>query len=121
MEGLFVRRGPTRFPSRLQLPGVRSRICGSPSPKTREARKRAAHGSLLRRVCVSMVRDASLNKESHNPDAGVEGAYDVDWTSGTVWLNQHKIGSCSHRAPRGDSVKLLSSGWVDVVAARPLG
>ena len=84
--------------------------------KTREARKRAAHGSLLRRVCVSMVRDASLN-ESHNPDAGVEGAYDVDWTSGTVWLNQHKIGSCSHRAPRGDSVKLLSSGWVDVMAA----
>ena len=64
-----------------------------------------------------MVRDASLNKESHNPDAGTEGAYDVDWTFATVWHNQHKIGSSAHRAPRGDSVKLMSSGWVDVMAA----
>eukprot|EP00439_Symbiodinium_sp_Y106_P054561 s1498_g7.t1 len=56
--------------------------------KTREARKRAAHGSMLRRVCVSMVRDACINKESHHPDAGVEGAYDVDWTSGTCSVAQ---------------------------------
>eukprot|EP00439_Symbiodinium_sp_Y106_P075468 s658_g14.t7 len=38
-------------------------------------------------------------------------------TSATVWHNQHKIGSSAHRAPRGDSVKLMSSGWVDVMAA----
>ena len=34
-----------------------------------------------------------------------------------MWHNQHKIGSSAHRAPRGDSVKLMSSGWVDVMAA----
>ena len=82
--------------------------------KTREARRRSAHGSLLRRVCLNLVKDAALNKDSHNPAAIEEGAYDVDWNAGTVWLGEWKLGSSTHRTPSGDDVRVLSTGWVDI-------
>ena len=84
--------------------------------KTKEARRRSAHGSLIRRVCTNLVKDAQLNKEAHNPLGADDSAYDVDWNAGSVWLGEWKIGSSAHRAPKGDSVKLLSSGWIDVMS-----
>ncbi|CAE7710560.1 unnamed protein product, partial [Symbiodinium sp. CCMP2456] len=90
--------------------------------KTREARRRSSHASLLRRVCLGLVKDAAANKEAHNAMALEDGAFDVDWSSGTIWLGEWKIGSCVHRAPANEDVRVLSSGWVDVgVAARALG
>ena len=82
--------------------------------KTREARRRSSHGSLTRRVCLDVARDCALNKEAHNVTATVETNYDVDWNSGTVWLGEWKLGSCIHRQPKNDGVRLLSSGWIDV-------
>ena len=45
-----------------------------------------------------------------------ESAYEVDWGSGTVWVGEFKLGSATHRAPRGDGVKQMGSGWVDLNA-----
>ena len=85
--------------------------------KTREARRRSAHGSMLRRLCLAVVRDAPHNKEAHNVMAVEEGAYDVDWNSGTVWLGEWKLRSSVHRQPISNKdVKMLSSGWVDLGA-----
>ena len=60
------------------------------------------------------MKDAALNKDSHNPVAIEEGAYDVDWNAGTVWLEEWKLGSSTHRTPSGDDVRVLSTGWVDI-------
>ncbi|OLP82788.1 hypothetical protein AK812_SmicGene36536 [Symbiodinium microadriaticum] len=84
--------------------------------KTKEARKRSSHGSLIRRVCLAMVEDCRTNQEAHNMTAGVETSYDVDWGSGTVWCSEWKLGSSIHRQPRGDNVRVLSSGWIDLEA-----
>ena len=110
-------------PHRLQSVSAEGRPMWAQFTKTREARRRSAHGSMLRRVCLSIVRDAAQNKESHNVTAVEEGAYDVDWNSGTVWLGEWKIGSAVHRQPaNNEDVRVLSSGWVDLAAAsRALG
>ena len=84
--------------------------------KTKEARKRSSHGSLIRRVCLAMVADCRQNQEAHSMIAGEESSYDVDWGSGTVWCSEWKLGSSVHRQPRGEHVRLLSSGWIDLEA-----
>ncbi|CAE7769490.1 unnamed protein product [Symbiodinium sp. CCMP2456] len=96
--------------------GGEGKVMWASFTKTREARKRSAHGSLIRRVCTGLVKDAMMQREAHNPQGAEEGSYDVDWNSGTVWMGEWKIGSSTHRHPRGDSVKLLSSGWIDIMA-----
>ena len=110
-------------PHRLKSVGPEGRPMWAQFTKTREARRRSAHGSMIRRVCVSLVKDAAHNKESHNVTATEEGAYDVDWNSGTVWLGEWKIGSAVHRQPaNSEDVRMLSTGWVDLGAAsRALG
>ena len=84
--------------------------------KTREARRRSAHGSMLRRVCLGAVEDAAASGEAHNLLARAETAYEVDWGSGTVWVGEWKLGSATHRMPKGDGVKQMSSGWLDLNA-----
>ncbi|CAE7942707.1 unnamed protein product [Symbiodinium sp. KB8] len=84
--------------------------------KTREARKRSSHGSLIRRVCLAMVADCRHNQEAHSMFAGEESSYEVDWGSGTVWCSEWKLGSSVHRQPRGEHIRLLSSGWIDLEA-----
>ena len=111
-----LRAQPHRLTSTVQGGSEMGRPMWAQFVKTREARRRSAHGSLLRRVCLGLVKDAIHNQEAHNPGAVEEGAYDVDWGSGTVWLSEWKIGSSTHRPPTGDDVKLLSTGWVDIGA-----
>ncbi|CAE7746111.1 unnamed protein product, partial [Symbiodinium microadriaticum] len=82
----------------------------------------SAHGSLIRRICTTLVRDAPLSKEAYNPQGLEDGADDVDWKAGSVWLGEWKTGSSSRRPPKGDSVKLLATGWIDILAmARATG
>ncbi|CAE7463550.1 unnamed protein product [Symbiodinium sp. CCMP2592] len=116
-----LRATPHRLPSTAGSDGL-GRPMWAQFTKTREARRRASHGSMLRRVCTNLVKDAEISKEAHNISAKEDGAYDIDWTSGTAWHGELKLGSSSHRAPKGDSIKLLSSGWVDIMAvARATG
>ncbi|CAE7810020.1 unnamed protein product [Symbiodinium sp. CCMP2592] len=84
--------------------------------KTKEARKRSQHCSLLRRLCLEVARDVQKSGESCRPEATEEAKYECDWAAGTIWFQDWKIGSASHRAPRGESIKVISSGWVDVQA-----
>ena len=110
-------------PHRLKSVSADGKPMWAQFTKTREARKRSAHGSMLRRVCLALVRDAAHNQESHNAMAIDEGAYDVDWNSGTVWMGEWKLGSSVHRQPAANAdVKLMSTGWVDIASiARALG
>ncbi|CAE7234815.1 unnamed protein product [Symbiodinium sp. CCMP2592] len=82
--------------------------------KTREARCRGAHGSMVRRVCHGMVADAALANEAHNVMAKNEGSYEVDWGSGTVWIGEWKLGSATHRMPKGEDIRQPNSGWIDI-------
>ena len=110
-------------PHKLQSAAVGGKPMWAQFTKTREARRRSAHGSMLRRVCLTVVKDAAQNQESHNVMAVEEGAYDVDWNSGTVWLGEWKLGSAVHRQPaNNEDVRLLGTGWVDLGAtSRALG
>ena len=110
-----LRATPHRLQSTAGADGV-GRPMWAQFTKTKEARKRASHGSMLRRVCTTLVKDAELAKEAFNPQAKEDGAYDIDWSSGTVWHGERKLGSSSHRTPRGDSIKVLSGGWVDILS-----
>ncbi|CAE7274757.1 unnamed protein product [Symbiodinium sp. CCMP2592] len=110
-----LRATPCRLPSTAGADGVQKSMWAA-FTKTKEARRRGAHASMLRRVTATLARDARLNKDAHNPAAVEDGAFDMDWNSGSVWLGEHKLGSSAHRTPRGESIKLLTSGWVDVMA-----
>ncbi|CAE7780044.1 unnamed protein product [Symbiodinium sp. CCMP2592] len=118
-----LRAQPHRLASTMQGgPDPLGRPMWAQFVKTREARRRSSHGSLLRRVCLQLAKDAAHQGEAHNPAAVEEGAFDVDWNAGTVWLGEWKLGSSTHRPPVHEDVKLLSTGWVDVGSvAKALG
>ena len=84
--------------------------------KTKDQRRRSSHCSLLRRVCVTTASEARAAGESFKAEAVDESKYELDWGSGSGWFEEWKIGSASHRAPNLESVKVLSTGWVDVQA-----
>ena len=115
-----ARSTPYRLDSTTALGATKNLWCSF--TKTREARRRSAHGSMIRRVCLSMVGDAAASNEAHNPGALAEGVYEIDWGSGTVWMGEFKLGSAAHRQPKNDSTKLMTSGWIDFSAvARATG
>ena len=85
--------------------------------KTRGARQRTAHASMLRRVAIELSGDAKgENGTPKFPEALLNESYDVDWAAGTTWRQQWKLGSATHRQPKGGDVKLMAGGWVDLAA-----
>ena len=60
-----ARGSPVSLPSTTSLGATKNLWCSF--TKTREARKRSAHASMIRRVCLSMVGDARANSEA-NPN-----------------------------------------------------
>ena len=84
--------------------------------KSRSARQRSVHASMLRRVAIDLAGDAKTAEGTPKcPEALVGENYDVDWAAGTIWRQQWKLGSATHRQPKGD-VKAMSGGWLDVNA-----
>ncbi|CAE7847912.1 unnamed protein product, partial [Symbiodinium necroappetens] len=86
--------------------------------KTRTARLKSSHVSLIRRVVIALAKDAGANGA-----AGVnaivndqQSAFDCDWNLGTIWSGPLKLGSASHRPPRGEECITLSGGWVSITA-----
>ena len=111
-----LRANPVTLPSSAPENGGVAKNMWIQFVKTKEARKRSQHCSLLRRLCLELARDTQAAGEQVKPEAVEEVKYECDWGAGTVWFQEWKIGSASHRAPRGDAIKLLASGWVDVQA-----
>ena len=84
--------------------------------KSRTARQRSAHASMLRRVAIDLAGDAKTTEGAPKfPEALLGENYDVDWAAGTIWRQQWKLGSSTHRQPKGE-VKLMNGGWVDITA-----
>ncbi|CAE7295584.1 unnamed protein product [Symbiodinium sp. CCMP2456] len=85
--------------------------------KSKGARQRTAHASMLRRIAIDLASDAKTEEGTPKcPDAILPENYDVDWAAGTTWKAQWKLGSSSHRQPRGDEIKVMPGGWVDIAA-----
>ena len=86
--------------------------------KTKNARLRSSHASMIRRVTIALA------KESHLSSAGGVGnglnlqttAYDIDWNLGTVWCGTLKLGSSTHRAPKDEECVTMTGGWVSITA-----
>ena len=92
--------------------------------KTRNARARSSHVSMVRRVAVLLAKDSA------GQAGGVGGAsdgtdplsYDCDWNLGTIWLGCEKLGSTSHRQPREGEVITIGAGWISLSSvARAVG
>ena len=85
--------------------------------KSKGARQRSGHASMIRRIAVDLAGDAKDGQGAPKcPEAAVPDNYDVDWGAGTVWRQDWKLGSSVHRQPRGGDVRIMSGGWVDVTA-----
>ncbi|CAE7358238.1 unnamed protein product [Symbiodinium sp. CCMP2592] len=81
--------------------------------KTKNARVRSSHVSMVRRVAIALAKD-------HGQGDGANSlitSYDCDWNMGTLWNGSEKLGSATHRQPKGsDEIVLMSGGWVNVSA-----
>ncbi|CAE7888122.1 pol, partial [Symbiodinium necroappetens] len=85
--------------------------------KSKGSRQRTAHASMLPRIAIDLASDAKTEEGTPKcPDAILPESYDVDWAAGTTWKAQWKLGSSSHRQPRGDEIKAMPGGWVDIAA-----
>ena len=86
--------------------------------KTKHARLRSSHVSMIRRVTIALA------KEAHQSCAGGVSnglnlqttAYDCDWNLGTIWCGSLKLGSSTHRAPKDEETVLMTGGWVSISA-----
>ena len=85
--------------------------------KTKAARQRTAHISMVRRVAMNLAADSKnemggvLNVEHTTPQA-----YDMDWSAGTIWCGIHKLASSTHRSPKSSEVVTMPGGWVNLDA-----
>ena len=85
--------------------------------KTKGARLRTSHASMLRRITLQL---AGENKDAEGaplrPNCLLTENYDIDWNAGTTWYGAAKLGSATHRQPRDGDIKIMPSGWVDIRA-----
>ena len=104
------------------LPSTRdgndSRTMWASFVKTRNARLRSSHVSMVRRVTIALAKDA-FSEQAGGVCQGLNlqvTAYDVDWNMGTIWCGTRKLASASHRAPRDEEVVTMTGGWVSLTA-----
>ena len=74
--------------------------------KTKDARARSTHVSMIRRVVI----DPSEENAAHPGGLGAPSictevtACDCDWSLGTIWCGQEKLGFATHRQPKEGEV-----------------
>ena len=85
--------------------------------KTKAARQRTAHISMVRRVTITLASD-SKNEAGGvlNVEHTIAQSYDMDWSAGTIWCGIHKLASATHRAPKSSEVISMPGGWVNLDA-----
>ena len=85
--------------------------------KTRTARARSAHISMVRRVVMGLSADAKTEAGGvMNLEHTQIGAYDMDWNAGTIWCGAHKLASSTHRCPKDAEVITMTGGWINLDA-----
>ncbi|CAE7848677.1 pol, partial [Symbiodinium necroappetens] len=85
--------------------------------KTRTARTRTAHISMIRRVTMALA--AEVKDEGGgvlNIDHTLVVSYDMDWGAGTLWCGPQKLGSSTHRPPHEAEIVKMTGGWVKLDA-----
>ena len=109
--------------SQLKLPIASARSMGEEKTlscafvKTKQARTRTAHISMVRRVTMMLAAE-SKNEEGGvlNIEHTVSGAYDMDWNAGTIWCGLHKLASSTHRCPKDAEAVTMTGGWINLDA-----
>ena len=85
--------------------------------KTRTARVRSSHISMVRRVTINLVSDTKDDGGGVLHELHVAPtAYDMDWSAGTIWCGVHKLASSTHRKPKDAETVLMTGGWVNLDA-----
>lgn len=85
--------------------------------KTKTARARTAHISMVRRVTISLTADVKDEGGGVlNLDHTLATSYDMDWSAGTIWCGPQKLASSTHRPPKHVEVVTMSGGWVNLDA-----
>ena len=85
--------------------------------KTRTARVRSAHISMIRRVTIELAGDTKDEGGGVlNVLHTLQTAYDMDWSAGTIWCGIHKLGSATHRKPKEANTIVMSGGWINLDA-----
>ncbi|CAE7593269.1 unnamed protein product [Symbiodinium necroappetens] len=85
--------------------------------KTKVARARTAHISMVRRVTIQLAADVKDEGGGVlNLDHTLAASYDMDWSAGTIWCGPQKLASATHRPPKQAEVITMSSGWVNLDA-----
>ena len=86
--------------------------------KTRNARVRSSHVSMVRRVTIALAKDEHL-RTAGGVSNGLNlqtTAYDCDWNLGTIWCGNLKLASSTHRAPKDEETIVMTGGWVSLTA-----
>ena len=106
---------------KIQVPSSRAagedKLMWASFVKTRTARVRSSHISMIRRVTIDLASDAKdegggvLNVMHTLPTS-----YDMDWNAGTLWCGVLKLGSATHRKPKEANTILMTGGWVNLDA-----
>ena len=85
--------------------------------KTKAARAKSSHVSMVRRVTIALAMDAK------NEAGGIAclqntqiSAYDCDWNLGTIWCGKLKLASATHRQPKEGENVLMSGGWISLTS-----
>ena len=83
--------------------------------KTRNARMKSAHVSLVRRVTIALTLDARTENGGIKNVLNTQfSAYDCDWNLGTIWCGSLKLGSATHKAPKDGEHIIMPGGWVSL-------
>ncbi|CAE7462428.1 pol [Symbiodinium sp. CCMP2592] len=85
--------------------------------KTKAARAKSAHVSMVRRVCIDLAMSAKNDQGAPMFLANTQfGSYDCDWNLGTIWNGSAKLASAVHKPPKEGEHVIMSGGWIHLDA-----
>ncbi|CAE7637075.1 pol [Symbiodinium sp. CCMP2592] len=107
--------GRIKYPLPSTKNGDETRTVWASFVKTKSARQRSTHVSMIRRVTIALAVDANANSGVNGGNANTSPLdYDCDWNMGTVWAGSLKLGSATHRMPRDEDCVTMTGGWVSL-------
>ena len=72
--------------------------------KTKTARTRSAHISMVRRIVMGLAADAKNDRTQ------------IGWNAGTIWCGVHKLAPSTHRCPKEAETVYMAGGWINLHA-----
>ena len=92
--------------------------------KTRNARARSSHVS-IDPSCYHGAFERPVHhcegpfRGGDRPMRAYQTSFDCDWSLGTIWCGIEKLGSATHRQPKGEEIITMGAGWISVTAVCP--